>query len=148
MLFPFSINFFLFCFFSFNLARECRNPRRSTLCCAGLPRVSSEQRANLPERIEFSSPRPTYPSLPSLLFSRFSRADVRQWRDHSMEKWPPSMDDNGVLGNFIHGWPELEITLWNRLKMMNGCRRNVLESKERKKKIFKAKAKRYENSKL
>lgn len=58
------------------------------------------------------------------------------------------MDDNGVLGNFIHGWPELEITLWNRLKTMHGCRRNVLESKERKKKMFKAKAKRYENSKL
>lgn len=33
-----------------------------------VPRVSSEQRANLPERIEFSSPRPTFP------LSWFSRA--------------------------------------------------------------------------
>lgn len=95
--------FFLF-FFSFlvlllvlNLAREGRNSlrqprcartivkRRSTLCCV-VPRVPSEQRANLPERIEFSSPRPAF-SPPST--SAF----------HALLLGNDAMGKGGILGN-------------------------------------------------
>lgn len=79
-----------------NLAREGRNSlrqprcartmkRRSTLCCV-VPRVPSEQRANLPERIEFSSPRPAF-SPPST--SAF----------HALLLGNDAMGKGGILGN-------------------------------------------------
>ena len=60
--------------------------KHDTLCCVGSPRVFSEQRVNLPEWIEFSSPRPIV-ELPSRLrcFSSLLllRIAITAWRGGS-----------------------------------------------------------------